>query len=243
MIAHFGSDIIREFIPRPGEEFLPFPSQNPTIYIFEDKPTRTIAAAGTGAIATISSWTQLTAVPHAYQYVIPAIDDPDPTGVTAEVRYWEAVNYISQSGEQTQTVIRSFNIYRDEAGQDRPGTTVEDLKKVFPQISSYASDEQLDEVLLLAEDEIKRNLAKRGFLWSRLRNLHQIKIALAYRAIAFNAMNQIVAEKDRHDIRFHNYLELSSNALNSALLPYDEDGDGEEDTIVVAKPKGWLIER
>jgi len=243
MTAHFGQDIIREFVPRPGEEFVPLPSQSPNIYLFTTKPTRTVASAGTGAVQTITSWSQITAAPNLWQYTIAAIDDPDPTGVTAEVRYWEAVNYISQASEQTQTVIRSFLIYRDEAGQDIPGTTTDDLKKVFPQISSYATDDQLDEVLLLAEEEIRRDLRKRGFLWSRLRGLKEIKIALAYRAIAFNAMNQITADRDRHDIRFRNYLELSSGALNTALLGYDQDGDGEEDSVVVARPKGWLVQR
>lgn len=239
----YGKDIIRKFFPIENGVPLALFSQSPTIHIFSDKPSRSAAIAGTDALQTVTSWTEYKFSPYERRYTVTAIADPDPTSTTLWDRYWEAIRFFTKSGGQAQTIIRSFIVERIEGSDEVPGTTVADLKKVYPGITAYADDPQLFESIGLAESELKRYFRAKGIKWSRVSDLSQVRLPLAYKALALCAFSQVKEDNDRFHLRFNQFEAWYKEALGAIALPVDEDGDGEPEAIVTAKPTFWQIER
>lgn len=223
----FGKDISRQFNPTQNNEHISLPTQTPTIYIFASNPSRTVARAGTGAAATISSWTELSTFPYTRTYTITAIADPDPTGITDYKDYWEAINYVAKTAGDTLTTIRHFRLERAAGTDSKPGTTVNDLKNIYPAITSYLTDDQLTQFIGIARDEMQLELEAQGLEWSKLSDLYKTKLALAYKTIALAALSQIKEQGDRHHIRYEEFTKRGVSALKTLDLPYDADGDGQ----------------
>lgn len=239
----FGKDLVHYLYPEVDEKPFNLPTQTPTIYIFNEKPNSTDAAAGTGATAGIVTWTAQDVTPFARVWTVPAIDDPDTGSSNSYETYWEAINFRYQSSEQIQTIIRSFNIYRGEATAERPDVSVQDLRNVYPAINKYCSESELDEFLTFALDTVRLDLKNKGLDWYRLRNHEELKLPLVYKTIAMASLSQVRTPGDRFELRYTEFNKLYGEALTAIKLPYDNDGDGEPDGEIPAGTSHWIVDR
>lgn len=227
MLIHgFGKNFDRRFIPRENDRPVNLPSQNPTIYIFRDQPSREQARNGTSAIQTISAWVEKDAPPYARIYEVSAIEDPNPNDQTEYEEYWEAINFVAKASGQVQTFIRMMRIERIESADSVPGTTRETLQEVYPAIKNYLSDDQMDDMIVAAEAELQTFFEGRDIKWSRVYGMYKFKLAVAYKAIALSALSQFREDGDRHHKRWGIYEGKCDSQLKQIAIRYDKNGDG-----------------
>lgn len=226
----FGRDISRTFAPLENNVPISLPSQSPTIYVFDSLPSRTVAAAGTGAVQTVSTWTANVSSPYVRTYTITAIVDPDPTGATASKQYWEALNFVLKSSGQTQTFIRTFLLERVEGQENVPGTSVEDVKAVYPSITAFLDDSDITKFLTQAVDAMKLYFEDKGMSWRRIYDLQKTKYALAYKTLALGLLTKFREPGDRLHVLSEKYDELYGKELGQITLKYDTTGAGKPDT-------------
>lgn len=239
----FGKDIIRRFYPTEANEPLNLPTQTPTIYIFDEQPSRSEAIAGTGALSTVSIWAAASVSPFERTYTISALTDPEPTSITANAVYWEAINFVTKTAGQTQTVVRAFTVERVEGSESHPGTKASDLTDIYPALKAYLTTEQLDAHLKLAEDELKIDIEALGLVWSRIKDLNKLKLVLAWKAISLSAESQIKSVEDKFDKRAKLYEDKYNRALKNISVPYDSNGDGLSDSIGVSVKSFYYVDR
>ena len=164
----YGKSFSRTFYPMQDSSPVQLPSQSPTIYIFRDYPSISAAQDGTGAVATISSWTQATVTPFGCTYTVAAINNPDIDSLIPVWTYYEAINFVATAAGQVQTVIRAFELGTVEELESLPGTTIQDLKDVYPAIASYFDDTKLAAFITGAEQELKIDLEAQGFKYPKI---------------------------------------------------------------------------
>lgn len=240
----FGKSIVRRFYPydQNGNP-CQIPTQDPAIYVFSSQPSRGAAAAGTDAVATVITWTQSAVTPWVCEYTIAAIDDPNPTTTLPGVDYWIAINYKAELTEQTQTRIEYVWIERQRASATIPETTKEDLKAIYPALSDYISDPELDKFLVFATDQLKLTLKGRKLIWDQITDLRDLRLPLTYLTIALCAFSQVKEEGDRHDRRYNVFYKLYSDTMDAISIPYDADRDGVPDYRTDAQSNAHVIIR
>lgn len=232
----FGKDFQRTFYLVLDGEPIKLPSQTPTIYIFSSAPTRDEAQAGTGAVETITSWNQDAASPYGCTYTVSAIDDPSPDEATPEPAwYWAAISYVAETSEQTQTAIQAFLLERGATPATLPHITPADLIDVYPAINDYLEDEELRAQIAVALSLMITELEAKGIEWGKLGDLHKLKLALAFRAIALSSFSQVKEEGDKFHLRYIEFTRLYSTVMEAIRLPYDKDGNGKPEQVVEAK--------
>lgn len=239
----FGKTVTREFYPLRDVGGLsePFAVSSITAYLYEDRPSRDDAQAGTGAMHTGVSFTYQTDSPFTVTYQFPAVDDPDPFRTQNYEPMVEVINAILENGEQIQTTLRPLIFERAQGAPEIPGTTTNTIKDVFPQIANYLDDDKLAEMLLIVEEQIKIELKSNGIQWAQVQNLRVLKLALAYRCIAMASISQIAQQGDRHDRRQALFQELYDSTMKAVRLEIDTDEDGEIDNVAAARPSHFVI--
>lgn len=228
----FGVDIIYKFYPLKDEiasddAFDITRFGTPTIYLYTDKPTRAAAIAGTGAVATISSWSNTTDG-RGKQFTIPAIDDPDTSAESANYQYWLAINFVLQSGEQTQTVLRMLPIKRLMGHHSTAMPTVEDLESIHPNIGEYFFDHVLLDALQNALNIIKLRLKSAGWDYANIWNPDELRLAVAYKTLSELALSQIAGGGAWSD-KQKEYKSTYESLIKEIEFLIDKDTDGEPD--------------
>lgn len=229
--AVYGKAITRSFIADDGAAYITLPTQNPAIYLFPygTIPSRAEALAGTGALQTVTTWTQTNTEELTYTYS--AVSDPDTSSNMLEREYWEAINYVLTTSGQVQTKLRMLIISRAEVLESVPGLTPDDVKNAWPGVTNYITDAQLASFVSLAEAEMRRGIGITK--WGRLSRLIDARICLGYKAIEMAAASQVV--KGNAD-KFVWMVEYFGNKYNEAIskidLPIDTDGDGRPEEIL-----------
>lgn len=223
---NWGRDIARAIYPQLNGAAVELPTQSPSIYLFDSKPTEDDAKAGTGAIsAQLTTWVEDSSSPFGRTFTHTAIDkDGDDVK-----RYWEAVGYVDTS-ETEHVVIRSFLVGDMLETDEIPGATATTLKDIYPSIGNYVSDTDLDEILDVAEEILRLDLEAKGTNWTRVYNLQKYKLTLAFKAIELSSMGQVRRTGDRFDRRVSYFQNLYSSNLSMIKLPYDFDGTGAPDS-------------
>ena len=234
MTYNFGRDIERKLYPEENGRNIALPTQDPTIYLFSAQPSLADALVGTGAIQTITTWNQRALRPFECTYTISAIDDPTPTSATPTTTYWEALIFKLTTGEQDQCIIRAFDLGRTFGAPEQPSVSTADLYDIYPAITAYATEAQLTKHIATAEKELRKDLKNNGFEWSRIGNLADLHLALAYKAISMVAFSQIVELNDKFDIRHKKFESDYQSQLNTIILRVDVDGDGIYETTEAA---------
>lgn len=237
---NFGQAFTRYFYPTDGDLPINLPTQTPHIYVFDSQPSREHAADGTGAIQTITTWTEVTITPYKRSFTVAAIADPEPTSSTYTREYWLAINFVTVAAGQTQTVVRSFEVSRVEGTESLPETTVRDVQDVYPQITSYLSPNELGEFIAIAESHVRTQLEAKGVSWPHVRDLKKLKSAIAYKAIWFSALSQVKAAGDKFTVRMAEYAKLYDFIMDSIKLPVDLDKDGDPDAIAATSNFAWF---
>lgn len=227
----FGKDISRVFFPLEDNEPLNLPSQVPALYLYETRPNYTDAAAGTGALQSLTYWTHDENTPFPRSFTWNAVDDPSPSTQAQAKTYYEAINFRTQASEQIQTLVRSLTLERVQELDSVPGTSIQDLKDAYPGISNYLTDAQLEEILEDALEEFKIDLEGKGIEYHKVYDLRKSRLALAYKAISLSMLSQIRERDDKHNFRYEEYKEKYTAIMNLITIPIDTDSDGEPDAI------------
>jgi hypothetical protein len=222
----FGQNITYWFYPLLDNDTAVVPSavqaQTPSIYVFDESvPSRGNAASGSGSLQTVSSWTW-SAQKKAWSFTIQAINDPHPdSNITTRV-YWIALNFVLQSGGQTQTVIKPLQLER-VLGHDKVVTvTEEDLRAYFPQIDAYSSDVQRKAFIAQAIVEIKGELRSKGYEWAKITNADRLDLCVIYKALSMVMVGQIQEPGDKFSIKYQEYKNGFQSSLDSLKFEYQE---------------------
>ncbi len=234
----FGKSFTYQFFPLADD--LPvegLPSQTPSIYVFTDssKPDYTAAAAGTGALATISAWTANQF--GGYDITIPAIDDPEPTGGLIKRTYWIAINFILASSEQSQCVIRALEMERVLGHHKRVTVTDADLKSFWPAIESYCTTVELNAMIELSRAAIREELRNKGYEWATIYRPDRLYHACVYKCLDLACLSQLQQQGDKFDKLHDQFSGFYKQTMAGLKVEVDANKDGAPETK--ASPGGW----
>lgn len=234
----FGKTITRTFTPVENDVYFNLVSQAPSIYLYSatSLPTMQNMINGVGAFDHITYWQESAESPYTKTYTVNPIVDPDPTSTTTNLGYWEVVNYVAKAAGATQSRSRYFTVGRALALDSTPTTSTQDLKDIYPAISGYADDAELQQHLINAEEEVRLELKGMGYEWGKIKGLKNIRLALAYKTIQFLAESQIVVDSDKFTIRRTIYMDKYDKLMKLLRLDYDSDGDGQAESSVSSSP-------
>jgi hypothetical protein len=221
----FGKSITREFYALEDNEYISLPSQAPAIYLFGSQPSLTDARAGTNAVQTIAYWSEVLAAPYKRAYTYTPIDDATPTATERTKEYWEAINFVASSGQKL-TVVRSLTLERPESHDTIVPTSIDDVTALFVPITTYYNDGQIETFIGLAVDHFKLDLKARDIDFGRVQQLSEVRIPIAYKALAIALRGQI-----RRDPTFAELVDQFESEYSTRIaqikLPYDEEVTGE----------------
>lgn len=237
----FGKSIRREFIPYENGEPFDLPTQTPTIYLFSAQPTVAEALAGTSAISshTLSSWVESHGKPYQRTYTFPAINSAD----NESLEFWEAIKYVLTGSGTSHVTIRYFEVGATEAPDSYPHVSRSDIIGIFPAITAYLTEVQLNTFIEAAQVSIKTDVEARGFRWERLYRQEKLRLAINYRTISLAELSQVKEQGDRHFIRYQEFETKTQAVLESLSLPYDADGDSIPEGVMAVQPQSWRVIR
>lgn len=204
--------------------------QSATLYLFENLPDRAAAAAGTGALATVSA-TQNS--PFFLEFTVPAIDDPDPAGSIESRSYYAAINFKLQASEQTQTIIRELIISRP-FGHDKPVDVDADMiKRRWVEAGEYRQDHEIRDLINLAVDAVRNDLEQRGLSWARIYRPDKLRQVIISKTIEAICDSQMQNAGDRFHILSQKIHAEGSALLSSIRLDYlsSVQGSARESTV------------
>ncbi len=203
--------------------------QTPTIYIYESQPSR--SQGSTNAIKTISAWTW-DAGKSGWYYTVSAINDPQPDAIDDFKVYWELVTFVLEDGQQSQTVMRSFEMERVTGHAERVNVTDEMLRQYFPQLDSCSTENQRIQLLSLAIEEVKSRLKDKGFEWARISRPDRLSIAIAHKVLYMIMLVQLQGGNDKYAIKYNEFKATFTNTIDGLILEYDSNKDGLPDTNI-----------
>lgn len=217
-----------------GDAINPPTGQTPDIYVFDAMPSEEAARVGTGALSTISSWTE--SVANQRTFTVPAIADPNDG--TTRKRYWVAINYVAATGG-TQTVdIQIFELVRPSGFTVDPTPTYNDVKDLDKTLATYFSDDEIRTGISVAKTAIRMKLQNDGFKWAQIKNPEDLKTAITYKALSHLWVDEIVEENDRFWLKYKESEAIAEGLLNSLRLQYDQDEnhdlDDDEENVPAA---------
>jgi hypothetical protein len=219
-----------------GGEPLQLPTQTLEFFLFVDRPSIEDAEDGTGAISAGTQTAQSSTSPYQVGYTYPPYSDPNPEEIGEnEELLWESIVYYNQISAQKQVSIRSFKIARSFGMDDIIGTTADSVKDVFPSISNYMTDVEIQDFITNAETDLKTRLRAKGIRYERVLDLREFKLAIAFKAIADASVVSIVQPNDKHAQRWSVFEDKYKDQLQMIVFAYDGDQDGEADSKHRAK--------
>lgn len=192
-------------------------------------------------IGSMSSWVANGTV---INYNLPEVSDPNPSSDRTTWQLWERITYKLTEGGNVQTDYRAIDISRAVTADSYPGTTKTDLKGLFPALSAYLSDARIDDILDLANLQMRLDIKASKVEYSKVKDLQETKLALAYLAIAMSAESQFTKTgQDAHMERAKLYRQMYTDTLAKVTLPYDSDGDSVADQVIQPNASTWFVPR
>lgn len=238
----WGAPVTRKLYPTESGNPKALPAQSITAYLFLDRPSITDGASGNGAIDVSSFVSQNMATPYDLVYSYGAQQDPNPGDYPGEEVYWESVNYKLVDGGPTNTLLRSIKFARLGQHDSIPDTTAADIADIMPNINSYLTDAQINDFIEIAQQDVKDRLRAEGFKWQRIYDLHLLRWAIAYRAIAECAISQMKVERDRHHIRNMYFNEKYEDKIKAIILQYDPGAEGDP-VLEISTEQNYVVMR
>lgn len=215
----------------------------PTIYIFgeDEKPTYAQAQAGTGAIATISTWVDVELNGnHGKRISIDGIADPEPDSHVERRLYWLGINYKLDPSEATVTLVRALPLIRATLHDEPVSTSRSDLSAIYKDISVIASDDQQDDAIVKAISLIRQELEADGFLWAKIWRPKELNDAVAFKALSMIMFGEMAQTGDRYNTLAMTYKE-SAGTLLSGLKLEMSDRAIEEPSEISKSPLSSII--
>jgi hypothetical protein len=216
------------------------PSDSPAIYVYgETKPSRQQAAAGTGALlAPITAWT---AIDDGFAISIPAIPDPYPNDAVTERTYWIAINFKLKTGAAFQTVIQPLYMERVRARNKTARVEPGDVAAEWSVVTDYATNEELTRMIEKSFVDLKKDLKKKGLNWSGVQGADGFSQAIVYKTLMRVNIKQRRNVGDVFDENIKLYAGLYKTELESLLIDYDADGDGEPEVKSIPDKETTVI--
>jgi len=216
-----------------GEAINPPSPQTPSIYVFDSMPNDDAARNGTGALSTISTWTE--SIANQRTFTVAAIADPNDG--TTRKRYWIALNFIAATGGTQTLDIQFFELVRPAGFTQDPTPTYLEVKALDKTLTTYFSDNEITTGIAVAKTAIKTKLKSAGWNWSQIKNPEDLKTAIMYKAMAHLWIDEIVQENDRFWLKYKESSTIAEGFLEALRLDYDENEnhdleDGEENKII-----------
>lgn len=236
----FGKDFTYYFVPAVDNDTLRgIPSQTPNIYVFLDsaRPNRTVAASGSGALQSISAWTQRG---DGYEIAIGAISDPDVTASNDKRQYWIAINFVEKTAGQTQTIVKMLEMERSKAIQKPISITADDLIGLYPGITGYVSEAQINAFVQLAIVEVQASLLQKGFEWAQVYRHDRLNLAVQMKTLASIFMSQRSEPGDNFDQNYQEYKAIYNATIQAISIEYDNDLDGAPEVTKQSVSTIWL---
>lgn len=200
------------------------------VYLFDEEPTLAEAKAGTGAIQTIATWATAGNNAHAKSITVQAIDDPNPDDAITDKDYWLGINYEIENNEQVQTDIFRITLRRHKGNIVGTEANLTNIKQIFPEITSYATDSQITNFISIARSQVESDFNKKGLTLDRVANLQDFWLGMAYKVISLIGISEFKEEGDRHYVRYREYGLMYQEHITGLRVEVDNDqsGDAEE---------------
>lgn len=216
----FGQEfIVNVYAWNDGQLLQNIPAQTITTYLFRTQPNFDEALAGTGALATIST----TYTSGDIALTVPAIDCPnDMNAVDANYQYdyWLAINFVLESSEQTQTIIRAIQLQTVHLTDQTPNVTAEDIKTLCPRISTYFDDDDLAAFIATASELVQEALRKRNLAFNFIGRLDRLQPLIKFKAIELAYSSEIQGMNDKFSALAAIYRDGYENALGGLKVEY-----------------------
>lgn len=230
MTHPFGQSFTYWFYPLVDDNSASLPNsilaQSPIIYVFDDNvPSRSDAASGANAISTITAWAW-NYQKKAWGFSVPAIPDPDPASNIDTREYWISLNFRLQPAGQVQTVLKPLQLERVVGHNKTVEVNEDDLKKYFPQVEAYSSQLQRVAYISQATEEVKASLRLRGYEWAKIQRADRLDLCVTYKALSMIMLAQIQEPNDKFSIKYIEFKQSYTNALDSLKFEYQEDEGG-----------------
>lgn len=230
MAFAWGKDISYTFYPLVDDEPISIISQTPAIYVFTDsKPTYAQAAAGTGNIQAITTWTETATFSRTF--TIDGIDDPEPTNEAVERVYWLAINFRIDTSEQIQTVLKALPMNRVHGHGNKVDVDHEDIKNVFHTALSYVDGPRLTRLIEDSEIQIKTILQSRGYRWAYFSRMDRLELLIRYRVVMTILLNEIQQGNDKFNIKYTEIKSVYESLYQGLKLEYETDLHGQPNEI------------
>lgn len=220
----YGKDWTYVYYPPDDPDFTPLASTSPSVYIFSTRPSESTARSGTGALQTISTWSEY-GNPIRRELAVTTITDPQDG--TKEAVYWIAVNYLLKTSGQKQLDLQSFILVTPDGFYADPTPSVEYIKGISSSIGSYYVDSNIEAYSKLGLSQLKKQLKAKGFEWAQIENRDDLKLAIAYKALSLMMLEQISESGDRFSKRYDEYKASYDTLILSFGVDYDANKDGQ----------------
>lgn len=226
----FGQNISYSFYPLLDNEAATIPAgvltQTPDIFVFTDNvPSRSAAASGDGAIVVVNTWTW-NPNKRAWTFTIPAIDDPDPQSNISQRTYWIAINFVLQSTQQIQTVLKPLPLSRVVGHDKVVAVNQDDLKKYFPQVEAYSSELQRVAYINQAVEEVKAYLRAKGFEWAKIQRADRLELCVIFKALSMIMLAQVQEPGDKFALKYQEFKGSFTQNIESLRFEYQEQEGG-----------------
>ena len=223
----FGKALTFTYYPIESDGTAIVPNALSSAYVFEDKPDRTDALAGTGALQTLGSWSDIG--DGGYSIAVTGIDDPDPDGDNYERSYWIVFNYTLTAAEQVQTDIVEMVLARPVGYGAELSIDTTDLESFFPKIDGFLSgDEQLN-LIDEAIAHVKAVLRSKRWEYWMITEPEELRQAAIWRALYMSALSLIATGDEGLDVLLENARAEYQTAIARIDIELDTDLDGEPD--------------
>lgn len=224
---NFGESFSYNFYVRNGQggfEDLSSVTDSPSIYIFDSLPSRTDAGAGTGALQTISSWSDASE-DGGKTFTVSAISDPDSDDAKESYEYYIAVNYRLVNSGDILTDIRLLPMVRPRATHAPVSTAQSDLARIYSKIDELSSSLDQKNKIQQAKNDIKAFLDGKGYDWAEVWEPVQLNDCIAYRALHLIMLDNMRDTDDAYASRAVLYKEQSMNLIESIRLKFKGTAD------------------
>lgn len=219
----------------------------PSIYLFDNLPTRDQAMTGEGAMIgyTVAEWV---VEGNGITVTIPPVADPSPNSQVSEEDYYLAIVYqLDELGEE-QLILKRITYERPSTQFNALTLTQADLEALDATIKRLWGSPNVPEITDLNASVLKQirgHFKRLGYRWERLSDTDDLKEAAAYYALHLLFVSQIRSTADFADRKQGIYLGKYQEMIASIVLPYDSNGDDEPDPGAPAEANDstWSFER
>lgn len=231
----FGGAITFPYYPKVDGDAINPPSQTPSIYVFDYRPSPTDIDNGTNAIGVeITTWTETAA--NYRPFTIPAIAD-DAVRADKYKDYWVGIKYVAVASGSATYDVKQFRLVRPDGATADPKPTTTELLEFDHTVNDYYTDEiTLENYIEGAETKLRAWFAGQGVRWETIENPEDLKTTIIYCALKDLWLNQRQDDGDKFEKKHDEFKSLYKMLRDQLKIEHDAN-DNDEVTTVEAQTK------